>query len=189
MTLGEESAEAKSNSPNTLREALALYLEQAEKQGQQFNALSERTERLEQRSLTINRFLAFIAVLAFLSPFFLWFLSERATDLRNTIDLSQRLGGAYLADALIAQYDIRTRELSRDEARRAILTLEPLRQQLENLAACISENACERDLGLAVFCGRAAQLHTSFEIAYHDGGFDGDPEYSDHFANVRAACP
>ncbi len=189
MTSDEKPEEVNPNPPKSLREALGLYLEQAEKQGQQFNALSERTERLEQRSLTVNRVLAFIALLAFLSPFVLWFISERATSLRNTIDLSQRLGDADLADALIMQYDIRTRELSRDEARRAILTLEPLRQQLENFAACISENACDRNLGLAVFCGRAAQLYTTFEIAYPIGGFDGDPEYSEHFVNVRAACP
>lgn len=189
MTTEENTEEVNSTPPNSLRGALALYLEQAEKQGQQFNALSERTERLEQRSLRVNRVLACIALLAFLSPFFLWFISERATSLRNTIDLSQRLGDADLAGALIVQYDIRTRELTRDEARRAILTLEPLRQQLENLAACISERACNRDLGLAVFCGRAAQLYTTLEIAYPDGGFDGDPEYSEHFVNVRAACP
>jgi hypothetical protein len=177
------------SSPKPLREFLAAYLEQANEQSQQFNALSERTERLEKRSLAVNRILAVIAVLALLSPFLLWLITERSTSIRNTIDLSQRLGEAELAEALIIQYDIRTRELSRDEARRAILTLEPLRQQLENLAACISTNTCNRELGLAVFCSRATQLYNTFEIAYPRGGFDGDPDYSEHFVDVRTECP
>ena len=189
MTVEDKSPDAETNAPKSLRELLAAYLEQAHEQSEQFNVLSERTERLEQRSLTVNRILAVIAVLALLSPSLLWLLTERSTSLRNTIDLSQRLGDAELAEALIMQYDIRTRELSRDEARRAILTLEPLRQQLENLAACISTNTCKRDLGLAVFCSRATQLYNTFEIAYPLGGFDGDPDYSEHFVDVRAACP
>lgn len=189
MVLENKASDAENSNPKPFRDVFTAYLEQAREQGQQFNSLSARTERLERRSLTVNSILAVIAVLAFFSPIFLWYITEQSTKLKNTIDLSQRLSDAELANALIIQYDVRTRELSREEARQTILTLEPLRQQLENYAACIFKDACDRDLGLAIFCVRATQLHTSLETAYQLGGFDAGPDYSEHFVNVFAACP
>lgn len=188
MTSENKGSDTEITAHKSFREVLVAYLEQAREKGEHFNALSERTERLEKRSLAVNRILAAIAVLALLSPFLLWLITERSTSLRNTIDLSQRLSDAELADALIMQYELRTREFGREEARRTILTLEPLRQQLENLAACISKNACDRELGLAVFCFRASQLYNTLKEAYPLGGFEAGPDFSEHFVDVRKAC-